>query len=201
MSSEEIPESQSRQREWEAFRSLALTAVRVGFRPESIHGQANERLLQIVRLPSFDAVTGWEVFRVTDQDAKGSSRYIAAGVRWDQKRDVDMFYHPIERLTVLRLKYLRRLSPALTFTTRSLTEEAAHGVESMIALLLSSPVPLLLSRKHLGLDGTSYELGMGDHWAGVRFHWWEQAPPEWNILQETVGSLLNTLESSVDEGA
>ena len=201
MEDETLPDSLSRQLEWEAFRSLALTAVRTGFIPKTTDGEHAERLFQIVELPSFDTVTGWEIFRITARDANESSRYILARTRWEQKQDVGMFYHPIERLTMLRLKYLKRLSPALTFTMHLLRGDNAREVENASNRLLSTPVPLLLAGKRFGLDGTSYELGVGDSWAGVRFHWWEQTPPEWTILGETVMPLLKTLEGLIAEEA
>jgi len=192
-------DSQARQLEWQAFYDLALSAVRAGFSPETASGERIERLFQIVELPSFDAVVGWQLFRITARDANGSGRYIAARARWDQKQDVGMFYRPVERLTMLRLKYLKRLSPALTFTAHPLQGAIVREVEDTMARLLSTPVLLLPNQNRLGLDGTSHELAMGDSWAGIRFHWWEQAPPEWEFLQETVVSLLNTLESLMVE--
>ena len=112
----EASASQTRQKEWQAFHDLALSAVRAGLLPETTSGERVERLLQIVELPSFDAVTGWQLFRVTERGADSPGRYVAARTQWDQEQDVNTFYHPVERLTMLRLKYLKRLSPALTFT-------------------------------------------------------------------------------------
>ena len=102
---------------------------------------------------------------------------------------------------MLRLKYLKRLSPALTFARLSLSDDDARKVEDMTTRLFSTPVPLLTRNKHFGLDGTSYELGLGDTWANVRFHWWDQAPPEWKIIEETVMPLLKTLEGLAVEEA
>ena len=190
---EEDPQPHNSAERWYAFRSLAVEAVRRGYEPETARDIRTERLIQIITLPSFDSVVGWQLYQMGD--GKVQDRLVALRSCWSQQEDAQRFYNPVERLTFLRLKYLGRLSPALNYFTLILDAASSEKMKQVIATILSVRLMPSPMDKSSGLDGTSYEVNIGDSWAGMRLHWWEEAPTEWLPFAEAAMSLLDSLET------
>jgi hypothetical protein len=56
-------------------------------------------------------------------------------------------------------------------------------------------LPLNVEAGHMGCDGSSYELILGQHFVTSTLRWWEEAPPEWAEAGAIVVETLRHLEA------
>ena len=66
--------------------------------------------------------------------------------------------------------------------------------------LCSQSLPSLLPSTHFGLDGTSYELAVGNIWLGWRLNWWEELPEQWGHLKNVVTEMIVFLRKNLVQG-
>jgi hypothetical protein len=104
---------------------------------------------------------------------------------WRYSIDSAKLETPIERL-----KHPRPLLP--TIDTQSARIEKLQ-VDSLIASLSQIRVPVHPLDASMGLDGTSFELQIGDHFCGSEFHWWSAYSGEWKPLIDWWLSAWNAL--------
>jgi hypothetical protein len=183
---------------WYDFQTLAVEAVRRGHDPDWDRSCRYHRFLQVIEIPSFDTVVGWQLFGKWTETSEGMpDEFIATRTAWLQERDMEAFRTPIDRLRVLRLKHLHRLAPALEFATVKADRDIVGG---LISRLGEARMPNMITRTGVGLDGTTYEVVLGDYMAGVTFHWWEHPPEAWRELGETAMELLAHLADVHAEG-
>ena len=161
------------------FNNHAKTIVRNG-QAQGIRGM--QRLFQVISLPAFNNVIGWEVCL---DSLKPDKTCWALCTQWHQITDLEKFRTPVETL-----KYLNRLSPTIEFH-QFVVEK--FFFESTLERFRSLSVPAFIKAERFGLDGTSYEVNLGDHWAGLRFNWWETPPEPWRQLGEITFEALEKL--------
>src|SRR5262245_23249262 len=67
-------------------------------------------------------------------------------------------------------------------------------VDSALAKLRSTAVPLAIANWAGGCDGTSFELSVGDSSCNARISWWCELPEEWRELAVIVTELEQLFE-------
>ena len=184
------------QEEWSDFRRRATDMVRRGYPPEREMGFVDGRFLQVLKLSSFHSVIGWEIFQRKPLQHEAPLRYIAMRTEWQQAVDVQKFAGPVEQLAYRRLKYLHRLSPTMTFSEQEIDTGRGEEIRARLAEVV---IPMFTLERSWGLDGTRYEVTVGDVRAGVTVQWWGQAPAAWHPLSDTVMPLFRALEGQYHE--
>jgi hypothetical protein len=85
-----------------------------------------------------------------------------------------------------------------TFESKSF-DPAAEFADRVLGRFKAVSVLTLTDMPVLGLDGTVYEVGLGDSFYWSRFHWWQVPPAEWQLLctafQDTLQELEGTTKS------
>ena len=92
-----------------------------------------------------------------------------------------------------RLKHPRPYRPTVEVSSASID---AASIEGLIRRFQTIPVPLAVAEPTSGLDGTSYELEIGDPFRNARIAWWERLPQEWQALGPLVEEMRGLFESS-----
>jgi hypothetical protein len=87
---------------------------------------------------------------------------------------------------VARLAHLRGVEPTMRCDSGPVALDAARQIE---AACCAMRVPLDAGEHCQGLDGTNYELQVGDARCGQSLRWWERPPPAWSELGELVRRL------------
>ena len=169
-------------KEWMALEKSARDLVRQGAMPVAI---GLKRLFQILALPSFDGLLGWEIFQKVSRSNEKSC--FAVRTLWCRDEDAAKLESPIERL-----KYPRDLEPTIRAETIELDTVI---VDSFLDRLKAIRIPIFLDNPRFGTDGTCYEFSFGQLFLGVRYRWWEEPPNEWKPLSDTVLEILRYLES------
>lgn len=167
------------QKEWFKFRKAAVELVRAGGQPFG-----TKRLIQLLILPTFESTVGYEI---CGPATPKYNNWLAVMTRWRFDLDVAKFSNPVERL-----KHPYPLHPTIE---RATIHTTAGVVETALARFRSLTVPVSSSRDILGLDGTSYEVVLGDFWTSSRFHWWGEAPTEWKPIGTAFQEVLPQLEA------
>jgi len=129
--------------------------------------------LQALLLPSTGDCIGYEIFT---QVRRAGDPVLAVKTVWKRTQDQQKFESPLARM-----KYGARLEPTLSHTKIPVSHDYVSALlerASNLAVQVRVPVP------SLGLDGTSYELAVGDYWAVARFHWWESPPNGWRSVRD-----------------
>src|SRR5688500_9285604 len=90
-------------KEWCFFEKRACEVVREGDTPAA---RGIRCLFQILMLPSFEPVVGWQIFQKVSQSKE--KHYFATRTCWSRNEDVQKFVSPIERL-----KHPRELNPTI----------------------------------------------------------------------------------------
>lgn len=171
--------NQSHMTGFNEFEKYAVEIVRKG-QTQNIRGL--QRKFQIIMLPTFDDVIGWEVCL---DSLRSDKPYSALFTNWKKRDDLEKFRTPVEKL-----KYLNRLSPTIEFHRFELEK---HFAETIIDQFKSISVPAFIESQHFGLDGTSYEVNIGSHWATLQFHWWESPPKVWQQIGDITFAALEKL--------
>lgn len=178
---------------WHTLRDQAMSAVRKGHKPEHVSGYDDHLELQLLTLPSFETVVGWQVYRrqpiiyrryPTEND--GLPRFIATRTAWAQAADAERFSSPVKRLA-----YLSRLSPSLSFQTAEIDPvETQQALKTLRGLVL----PLFIVDDSIALDGVSYELHHDSSMTRIHLRWWGEGPEEWRLLIDIFASVWAMLE-------
>ena len=95
------------------------------------------------------------------------------------------------RSPVERLKHRRPYQPTIEVEWTAIDRVR---VENLFNRFRAISVPLAFQNQSIGLDGTSYELALGNYMYHSRIHWWSQLPPPWRALQPVVTELLELFE-------
>jgi hypothetical protein len=176
---------------WQALEEKALAKIDAG-QPSSL--PRSTRVLQFQILPSFSNPRSWSVYR-------HESGYIATEITWHREAESPapeaLMFDTVAKLR-FRYKGLENIEPTLT------TLEATLGttkIESLLGRLNRVHIPLVLSTNEdwAGLDGTTYELRVGDSSGTATFRWWENQPAHWWRLREWAQALLELLGDSYDK--
>lgn len=167
--------------EWRHLQKTALTTLRAGSREQGV------RLLYLLVMPSWEPSINYEIYRTQTRHLPIS--HLVAVTRWRVDTDAAKFATPIERL-----KYPRPLTP--TFERQSF-ETSTEFVSVILDRFMAVSIPTLTNTHILGLDGTSYEVGLGNSLVWSCFHWWEKPPSEWQSLGTVFQDTLQELEKMV----
>lgn len=178
--------------QWQEFSERAMQVVRHGYELVRVKGLRDRRLVQVIILPSFQPFVAWQIFQRTPGEANASTEYVGLRTEWRHQEDWQKFYSPIEQAATLRLKHLNRLAPALGFFQMQVEADWVQAVDARLAAL-NVPV-IVMQHDGVGLDGTRYELILGDYMAVITFHWWKNGPIEWKALSELTNNIFQTLE-------
>jgi hypothetical protein len=163
--------------EWRNLEDSALKILRTG------EPNASLRFIQLLIIPSFEPVIAYDVHDVSRKDHP--KNYLARYTCWRRDIDAEKFRTPLERL-----KYPRPLKPTFESKSFSITSKA---VVEILDRFRTVSIPTFINRSALGLDGTAYEVEIGDQLQGCRFHWWEEQPAEWQALRTAFQSTLQQL--------
>lgn len=165
--------------EWLEFTKYAVEIVRKG----NIQNKHRlTRVFQIILCPTFDNVIGWEVCKKTSHEPEA---FLAICTKWNLLKDIEKFASPVEKL-----KYLNCLAPSIENYEFELDSTFA---KSILNKFKSISVRAFIESEHSGLDGTSYEVNIGNTWANLQFHWWESPPKAWQQLGEITFEALEKL--------
>ncbi len=103
---------------------------------------------------------------------------------WRMTRDLEAFSTAMERL-----KHPRPYVPTIESTRFDFD---SLGAESLLSRISKVRIPLELTRNWISLDGTSFEMQIGNGTNGILLQWHNRLPDEWLELSDTV-ELLNEL--------
>ena len=169
-------------KEWGWFQERATEIVRRGNTPTVRGGQC---LFQIMMLPSFEPVVGWQVFQKVSQSKEKDC--FAIRTCWKRNEDAQKFTSPIERL-----KHPRELNPTIQTEIFNLSEGT---IESFIKQFRSVKVPAFVEVSNIGTDGTSYEFSFDHLFLSAHYTWWEEPPAEWKELYDAVIQAIHYFEN------
>jgi hypothetical protein len=177
-------------RQWDLLRDQALAEVRAGLAVNS-RLRSSRLLLRTLEVPAFHDAVGWELFALPASDSAALS-YMAHRTAWMRTADQSAFYDPNGPLATLR----RRIHgmPEPTIVHNAVTPDMPI-VEDILQRLSAIRIPLMVPSHGVGLDGTHFELHLGDHWNSVVLHWWMTTPEEWRGVEEAIHSLWDHLEA------
>ncbi len=169
------------QKDWIVFRQAAYSALRAGYVAEP----AGSRIIQLLVLP---ALRGPVCCIETRTLRRQSSGYLLATLRWEVEQDADRIraWQTANRLT-------DRPQPTITSRTQVRHDEI---VERLLNQMRSAQIPAWVDDRHSGLDGTSYELALGEAFCYVRYHWWAELPESWQPLAPIVSAILDLSEKT-----
>lgn len=119
-------------------------------------------------MPSFMAISSTEVYRVVGD---GTLDWVAVRIHWDRHRDESRIAG-----SVSSPRNAGALDPTMVREEVLMATEVAHGIEAALEEL---PFRQCLQSPTMGMDGTTYELTIGDVDSGFRLSWWCEPPDEW----------------------
>jgi hypothetical protein len=169
--------------EFDAVREAAYNGLRRG---RYIEHARSLPACQYLVLPAFENAVSWDVMRGVERGAHTEIRLWRSCWRMDQ--DARAFSSPMERL-----KHPRPYRPTVDVGWTLLD---SSRIESIIACLRSIRVPLGVTNSHMGCDGVSYELSVGESFCNARICWWCDLPDEWLELGPVVADLVQLFELS-----
>jgi len=146
-----------------AIDQLRQGSSQVGYRCE----------LQALLLPSTGDCISYEIFTPV---RRAEDSVLAIKTVWKRNLDAQKLESPLARM-----KYGSHLEPTLEHTKIPVSHDYVSALldrASRLAVQVRVPVP------SLSLDGTGYELAIGDFWAAARFHWWESPPSQWRAVRD-----------------
>jgi hypothetical protein len=129
--------------------------------------------LQALLLPSKGDCICYEIFTPV---RRAEDPVLAIKTVWKKGIDAQKFESPLARM-----KFGSHLEPTLEHTKIPVSHDYVSALlerASRLAVQVRVAVP------SLSLDGTSYELAIGDFWAAARFHWWESPPNQWKGVRD-----------------
>lgn len=107
--------------------------------------------------------------------------------------DLEAFSTPIERL-----KHPRPYAPTLESIQ---FDPELLDAESVLTRIFKIRLPLKLTKNWISLDGTSFEMQIGNGTNGILLQWHNQLPDEWLELSEIVESLNELARRSLETAA
>lgn len=164
--------------EWGRLRDSTLNILRAGICKHGI------RLLHLLAIPTFGPSISYEINK--SQKRHEPPSYYLTSTLWRYDIDVAKFDSPIERL-----RHPQSLPPTLEIQSFEVADEF---VNCTIDKFKAISIPMLINTNALGLDGTSYEIGLGEGLIWSRFHWWGNPPSEWQQLGAVFHDTLLSLE-------
>ncbi|MFO0815823.1 MAG: hypothetical protein U0796_21610 [Gemmatales bacterium] len=144
-------------------------------------------ICKYVELPSFGNAIAWDVLSMLTREGKSLRLYRTC---WRYDQDSEAFRSPI-----IRLKHPKPYLPTLESGWVELRSSELHGI---LELLTGTRVPMYCDNHHVGFDGTSFELTMGDAFCFTTIHWWSRLPKEWLPLESAVKKLIRMFEEAWD---
>jgi hypothetical protein len=91
--------------------------------------------------------------------------------------------------------FAKLLPPDPTIETTELMISPA-ALDPILDWINGLNLPMLPGRGSVGWKGTSYELYLGDLFAGFAFSWWEDGPTEWQELTRPILKLLGQIREN-----
>lgn len=167
---------QLQQFEWCELRSRTWRLLR---EREHILRSKHSPLLQFLVMPSF--TDSWCIDLVST-DGTTAAFYTV----WRMTYDIEAFSTAIERL-----KHPRPYLPTLESTK---LDASSESIDAILERLSAIVVPLSRVRNSISLDGTLYELQIGDGWTGILLQWHNQTPNEWPREFHSIVDDLNAME-------
>ncbi|MCA9095540.1 MAG: hypothetical protein KDA68_18805 [Planctomycetaceae bacterium] len=173
--------------EYFEVRTSAYNALRFG---TLIERHRSVPVCQLLILPSFENPVSWDVVKVVSRKEDAQTRLHRS--TWRMDVDCRVMSSPIERL-----KNPRPYLP--TLETEWLFIDAAK-LENVLSKLRSIRIPLLIAGTQGGLDGTSFELAVGEFSCNARIRWWCDMPKEWQELASVVAELDSLFQETWKRG-
>ena len=168
--------------------STVQEAAREGLREGRFVEGSGPLAWRFVELPSFGDAVAWDVRMGAGRRDADAPRLVRS--RWCRARDAREFGSPVERLR--RLGRPRPFLPTIEAETHPVDPA---WVSAFLQRLRSVPIPLAIARPRIGLDGTTYELIVGDAFCRSRIAWWCSLPDEWAGLGPILDEMLAVFES------
>lgn len=167
--------------EFKLLEDEALTTLHAGANRKGYISQ-----FRAIVLPSFEDCRAYEVL------LPASNTVLAIAVRtvWRRSIDIEKFCDP-----VVRLKHgFDPLRPTIEETQVSIQAEQFTKLLSKAGIVT---IPAHIASHRFGLDGTSYELVLGENFVEARFRWWHKAPRGWEPLSDLFGEIEAMVENTV----
>jgi hypothetical protein len=166
---------------WYFFRERAYQLLR-------LHGSSQPDttlLVAITQLPSFDNSIDWQIYYQST-----SEKYLVTRREWLMEQDLIKFENPISNL-----KYkFQQVKPSFHNSEIELSDSIIVDVKRLLETEITLPVKI--SDRSFGTDGTSFELKFGDGFAYLTIHWWGYGPAAWRPITELTINIIDKLESS-----
>jgi hypothetical protein len=160
--------------------------LRSGITSQGEVGSRISLLFSIRCSPSFSNPINWKIYSRTYSSQK--IEYWGGRREWDLNKDLVAF-ESAETLT--RYKYRGHIQPTFYDTVLRLQLES---IKPVLDIICSSSLVLQIPPSQVGCDGTSYQLVLGDFWAGITFNWWETGPQPWQDIVTSSIDTFTTLE-------
>jgi hypothetical protein len=164
--------------EWNLLREEAITELRNRQCPKGYTAR-----LHVLVLPSFEDACRYELF--TPAHA-ATAPALAVKIVWRFSEDVGKFASPLTRLQHgPGVKLLPTIEEYQNEIDSSLVEDLCRRAAAL-------QIALWPAEHSFGLDGTTYELAIGDVWIACHFKWWDRPPRGW----EPLGSLVEQITAA-----
>jgi hypothetical protein len=172
---------------WRELERKALAKIDTG---QASSLPNSTRLLQFQILPSFSNPHSWSVYR-------HDSGYVATRIMWHRKGSPPapeaLMFDAVAKLR-FRYKGIESVEPTLSTIQMPLEESR---VDALLERLNGLRLPLM-PKESMGLDGTTYELRLGDFYTAATLRWWSDTPTEWHALHEWARALFELLSADYD---
>jgi hypothetical protein len=164
--------------EWRTLQKSAKAILRKGY----TGNHPGSRVFQLLIIPSFTSAVSIEAYAQSED----TNDYWFVRMLWEWDKDYEKFRTPVERL-----RHPFPLSPTIK-SEMLILKDIFPG--RIIQKLRSVQIPAWVESKAIGLDGTMYELLLGEGYLEVRYSWWECPPTEWKPLAEIATSIQEFAE-------
>jgi hypothetical protein len=173
-------------KEWSEFQTAAIKTIRLG-RMDKLEVSSQNRVLQILFVPSFEDVTSWEIIKVTK--FRQVSYYLVRSI-WLRNEDIEKFRTPVERL-----KYPRPCPPTVKYSSSQLERDF---IEDWIKSIEDMELSLAFKDAGFQIDGNYYEICFESFLTGLRI-WWQNPPTRWKAFTDRVMELMSYLQRIVQD--
>ena len=146
--------------------------------------------LQALLLPSTGDSISYEILTPV---RRAEEPALAVKTVWRRSIDSQKFENPLSRI-----KYGPHIEPTLLHSKAPISADYVSVLLSQASLLA---VRVRVAVPALSLDGTGYELAVGDYWASARFHWWESPPNEWKAMRDLWLAIRNFMDAVMPQAA
>jgi hypothetical protein len=172
--------------ELKRLESDALVRLRAGVNRKGYIGK-----FRAIVLPSFDDCHAYEILLpARSADLPG----VAARTIWRRSSDVEKLRNP-----VAQLKYgLAPLEPTIEEVQAAVPLEP---ITNLLSKAGAARIPACIVHHRFGLDGTSYELVLGNGFVEARFKWWCDAPTGWEPISTLFGEITALVDNAIVAGS